>query len=192
MLGIPLLKRMALILGVPLLIGGGCATRTVDEDRFAKDLGATSITVFPTFVRIGRSGRFDAESAARIAALWTDRKWATTTLDLAEPPLLGEWHMNQAAMWSQSLQAFGDYVRTHPIQTEYACMAEFLKGDERGPAGGIHFYVVTRDGKRAWGLLLNSHHKTFANARPATPPDCTNVLLNVMAHELAPSHSGEN
>lgn len=183
--------RYALCLGLvaALLVGAvtlaGCNREpSAEEQRFLAALGDTSITVYPAYVRIGRSGHYDAGCADRIAAFLRDAKLADVTRSDAQPDLDRGWHSNQARMWRESCDAFAEFVKANPPPTDYALIAEYLKGAEQGVAGGVHVYVVTREGAEAFGVLLNSHHKTFRDVNPSTPDECTTAAIREVKRRL--------
>ncbi|MGE0480383.1 MAG: hypothetical protein AB7Q17_07920 [Phycisphaerae bacterium] len=164
---------------------GGCQREpSAEEQRFLASLGDTSITVYPAYVRVGRSARFDAGSADRIAAFLRDEKLADVTRSDAQPDLDRGWHRNQSAMWRESCDAFAEFVQANPPQTEYALIAEYLKGAEQGAAGGVHVYVLTREGAQAFGMLLNSHHQVFRDVTPSTPDECTTAAIRELKRRL--------
>lgn len=169
------------------LLMGGCSgiVKPEDEAAFRKALGSTRITVYPTYVRIGEGGSYDAASARALADWFNAQHLANATVSSEEVALRGEWRMNQARMFRASIEAFAEYVREHPPATEYAVMAEFLMGAE-DRVGGVHCYVVAADGTPVFGFLQNSHHKTFQSVNPRSKDDCQKVLLAAAAEYIKP------
>lgn len=164
----------------------GCTHEpTPAEQQFLEDLGSTSITIYPTYVRVHDSGRYDAASADQIAAFLRDERLAEVTRSGEQPPMAKDWQMNQSAMYRESREALAQWVKEHPIATKYAAMAEFLKGSEDRVAGGIHLYVISADGQTAFGVGLNSHHKLFQDAQPVTVEQCTDVVIRSMKEQIA-------
>lgn len=163
---------------------GGCSG-IVDQqakEALMQSLGDTSVTVFPTFVR-STGGAYDADSVRQIGEYLTSAKLAEVTLSDQEVPITGSWGMNQAKMLRESAEAFAAHIKTHPIETDYAMLAEFLIGGA-GNAVGIHGYVLDADGTVAFALLLNSHHKAFAAANPQTVEECTALFIQVLNAHL--------
>lgn len=187
------LKVMGLtVMLIPVLVPGGClgVVDPAAEKTLLACLGETSVTVYPAFVRDGQEHRYDAVSAARIAGLLTDRGLADVTLSEAEIPITGGWHMDQSRMFRESTEALGGFVREHPIETDYALLAEHIIGG-RGVPVGIHCYVVDAEGTPALGVLLNSHWTEFSSANPQTVDDCTDVLLGVLEDRLETEEPGD-
>jgi len=176
----------ALLLIVLPLVPVGCRG-PIDpqaEKRFAQALPTASVTVYPAVVRSASPQDHDPQAAERIAARLRTCGAAARTSD-EHVIITGGWRTNQSAMWRQSAGAFQQHVRTHPIDTDYAVLAEYLIG-ARGEALGIHAYVVDAQGQLVGGLLLNSHNRLFAKAKPSTPDACTSVLLEAFAERYLP------
>jgi hypothetical protein len=173
----------ALCGGVSLALGGcGSLIDPAGQEQFIQDVGHTSLTVFPAVVRSDAIA-YDAPAAQRLGQFLNDRKLAEASVSDVQVPITGGWSYNEAKMWRESAQALAAYVKEHPISTKYALLPEYLGVNDRGPVGGVHFYVVDRDGKVVSGLLLNSHHKAFTDANPKTVDDCTALLLQVIPQE---------
>lgn len=171
----------ALAAGAMLLMGGcGGIVKPEDEAAFRAALGSTSMTVYPTYVRIGAGGTHDAASAEALADWLKEQKLADVVVSSEQVPLRGEWRMNQARMFRTSVEAFSQYVREHPPTTQYAVMAEYLMGAE-DRVGGVHLYFLKADGTPAFGFLQNSHHEAFQSVDPKSREDCTKVLLSAAA-----------
>ena len=182
-----LVPLAALLLAIPLAMGGckGVVDPTANA-TWIQSLGDTSITVFPTFVRTAGQPDYSSAEAARIGEFFTNEGLAQVTLSEAQVPITGEWKSNQAAMLRESIADFARYLADHPIETDYALLAEYLIGG-RGLPVGIHGYLLDEQGQVADVVLLNSHHPPFADANPATIEDCTNVLIGVLDDELSPA-----
>ena len=168
----------------PLMIGGckGVADPQA-EKRFRAEVGNTSITVFPTYVRDGEQHRYDAESARTLAAFLSETGIATAHVSTAEVPLTTEWGMNQARMFAHSATDFSRHVKTNEIDTNHAMLAEYLIGGRSVPVG-VHVYVVERGGAIAYGTLSNSHHAAFTAVDPQTIEDCTEVAKRTLSNGL--------
>lgn len=178
-------KRMFWAAGPALLALTGCQG-PVDpnaEQAFKQKLGSTSVTVFPAFIRHGADGLYDPNAAVKIAAFLNEQKLAQASASTVEVPLTGEWRINQAKMFRISAESFAAYVKANPIETDYALLPEYLMGGGGG-VGGVHCYLVSRDGTLAFGILLNSHQKIFSDANPKTKEDCTGILLEALRIDL--------
>lgn len=163
---------------------GGCKGPIDEqaEQRFLEKLGNTSVTVFPTVVRDGKTIRYDATEAQRVATYLTANDLAQVTVSADEVPIPGPWHMNEAQMFRESIEALQQYIAEHPVTTDYVLMVEVLRGSTE--VGGVHAYVLEKSGTPAFGELLNSHQKDFAAKKPKTAADATDVLLTVVDNEL--------
>jgi hypothetical protein len=178
---------VAVWVAIPLVMGGckGVVDPAVNA-VWTQSLGDTSITVFPTFVRTADEPEYNSIEASQIGEFFTNEGLANVTLSDARVPITGEWQSNQAAMLGESIADFAQYIADHPIETDYALLAEHLIGGRDLPVG-IHGYILDGQGQVADVVLLNSHHATFADADPATVEDCTTVLIRVLGDELTPS-----
>ncbi len=184
------MKRLVMLVGAcglaALSMGGGCGS-VIDPDAEKQLLarrGAMSVTVFPAFLRTGGQPQYDDAAAAMLKSAVEDARLATAVVTDAHVPLSGKPGFNQARMLRESLAEFGEWVRSHPIQTDYAMLPEYLV-DGRGRGIGVHLYVVTPDGTCAYALGLNSHHEPFRRVNPQNAADCTRIVIDVMRDELA-------
>jgi hypothetical protein len=173
------------VLAVVLVLNMGGCQGVLDEEAnraFRASLGGTSVTVFATYVR-DEPGRYDPEAARAAADLFESRGLARVAISDAEVPIAGEWHSNQAKMFAESTQAFAAYLAAHPVDTDYAALAEYLIGG-RGVPVGVHFYLLDGAGKCAYAVLSNSHHTEFQAVDPQTVADATEVLLRRLRQDL--------
>jgi hypothetical protein len=166
-------------LAVWLMGGCGSPIDPAAESQFKQALGHTSITVFPAVIRTEKIA-YDAAAAQRLGQFLKDQGLAEATVANADVPITGGWSYNEAAMWRQSAAALADYVKKHPIATAYAMLPEYLGVTGKNPVGGVHLYVVDKDGQIVSGIQLNSHFKSFAEMDPKTADDCTALLMKVI------------
>ena len=173
--------------GIATVFVSGCGSIVNPQAKEAlfQTLGNTSFTVFPAFVR-SDGASYDADAAERIGEFLTADGLGDVTLSNEDVPITGSWGMNQAKMLRESAEDFAGYVRDHPIETEYALLAEYLILGT-GIPGGIHCYVLDAQGSVAHVVLLNSHWSAFADADPQTVEDCTGVLIEVLRDDLKPN-----
>ena len=162
--------------------GCGGITDSQAQQWLMGNLGNTTVTVFPAFSRRGKTPAYEDRAALEIAAFLESDGLAEPTVSNARVPITGPWHGNQAKMLRESAQSFVTYLSENPVETEYALLPEYLFG--RSEAGGVHCYIVDRDGKIAHAVLLNSHHMPFSKATPKTAEDCTKVLIGVLRGSL--------
>ena len=124
-----------------LFATGGCAGRIEQKlmDDFFASLGNTSITVYPAYVKrhaIDASGKplgydsddsgYDLVETERLAKFVRCESLAEVTVSSEEVPLDRKWQRTQVGLFQASARAFGEHVAAHPINTEYAMMAEYL------------------------------------------------------------------
>ena len=169
-----------------VLVLGGCSFNVLDQEAnqaFRQSLGATTLTVYPAFVRDGDTPVYNAEAAEQVAEFFRSEQLADVTLSAAEVPITGAWGMNQLKMLQESADDFALYLAENPTETEYALLAEFLIGGQGVPVG-IHCYVLDAQRRLAYVILLNSHHDVFADADPQTASECTAVLIAALREDL--------
>ncbi len=164
----------------------GCAgpVDPTAKAAFLKAVGATSITVFPAYVRQGGATSHDTAAAKRVAAFLAGERLATVSVSAETIPIAGRWYRNQARMFRQSAVAFADYLAEHPVDTDYALLAECLGGRSR--IGGVHAYIVDAENRLAYAVLQNSHWRIFQTVDPNTPDDCTEIVIRALRDRLAP------
>ena len=149
-----------------------------------ESLGNTSFTVFPAFVR-GEETSYDGDAARAIGEFLVGDGLAEAAVSEEEVTITGSWGRNQAKMLEESAADFATYVKEHPLETDYALLAEYLIGGRGNPIG-IHCYIVDAAGRIAWARLWNSHHDPFSQAILNTPEDCTALLIQELPGELEP------
>lgn len=178
---IPLLGMLTVL----ALVMGGCGG-VVDKqanERLRQQLGQTSITVYPTFVRCGEAHECDAGAAAALAAFLDAHDFAEVQRSDAEVPINSVWGRNQSRMFRDSVADFAAYLHEAPPPTEYALLAEYLLSG-KGEVMGVHLYLLTKEGVCAYAVGQNSHHQEFKDVAPRSVEDCTAILLKVMKKEL--------
>jgi hypothetical protein len=169
----------------------GCAgpvDRTANAS-FKQAIGATTMTVFPAYVRRGDEVAYDSSAAEQIGAFLEDERLATPTYSEEKVPIGTPWRINQARMLRESAAAFAAYLAEHPVETEYALLPEYLGGSR--DFGGVHSYIVDAQNRLAYVFLQNSHWPIFQDVSPKTTNDCTEILIRVLRLDLAPSTSDE-
>ncbi len=164
----------------------GCRGFADPEARAAlmQSLGNTSFTVFPAFVR-GEETSYDEDAARAIGEFLVGDGLAEAAVSEEEVAITGSWGSNEATMLEESAADFATHVQEHPLETDYALLAEYLIGGRGNPIG-IHCYIVDADGRIAWARLWNSHHDAFAEATLNTSEDCTALLIQELREELEP------
>jgi uncharacterized protein YceK len=179
---------MRLTLLITLLLAGcGSIVQKEDGARFRQSLGKTTVTVYPSVVRTTRSAAAESwneDGARQIAAYIEKRGWAHTAVATDHLEITGQPGVNQAKMFRSSMTSFGEWVKAHPPETEYACVAEYLMMGERG-VGGVHVYCARKDGTPAFASLANSHWEEFKEVKPRTVDDATKVAVGALERRLA-------
>jgi hypothetical protein len=160
------------------------------EKEFLHSLGQTSITVFPAYIRQHRSSSHDSAAAASIAAFLRNEGFAEAVLSNEKVPIPKAGRMNQSRMFRESSREFAAYLRANRVPTRYALMTEYLMTGYEG-VGGIHCYVLSSDGVPALGVLLNSHHQSFAEVAPKTSEDCTALIIRVLRERFKAEESDQ-
>ena len=177
-----------------LVPGTGSCSGLVDEEQmetFFSSLGNTSMTVYPTYIKrmaidqagkpsghdAGNSG-YESTEAERLAAFIRCESMADVTVSSEAIPLDKKWQRSQYGILKASSRAFGDYVASHPIDTDYAVLAEYVIPYDK--VWAVHAYVVNARGDLVWLLHLNEHFDVFTSVDPRTPRDATDVLLNYL------------
>jgi len=186
-------KVLSVLMIFAVITVGGCTSRLEQKlmDDFFASLGNTSITVYPAYVKrhaIDASGKplgydsddsgYDLVETERLAEFISCDSLAEVTVSSEEVPLDRKWQRTQKGLFQASARAFGEYVAAHPINTEYAMMAEYLILASK--VWAVHAYVVNASGEVVWILHLNEHFEVLTSLNPHTPHDSTNVLINYL------------
>ena len=193
-IGVQAISRIQLtVILCILFVTSGCGglVNKGQSDAFIADLGDTSITIYPTYIKrmakdnYGKPLGYDASNSGyelteskRLAELMRCECLADVKVSTDKVPLGGEWPRSQAGIFRASTQAFGEYVVANPIETEYAMMAEYAIPFDR--IWAVHAYVVNARGEPVWVLHLNEHFDVFTEINPKIPADGTDVLLKFL------------
>lgn len=176
-----------------LLITTSCSSLVNEKqtEQFFADLGNTSITIYPTYIKkmardeLGKPLGYDASNSGyenketeRLAAFLRCECLAQVKVKADEVSLGGKWQKTQYGIFKASSRAFADYVAAHPIDTEYAMMAEYAIPNDR--VWAVHAHVVNAKGELVWILHLNDHFDVFTEINPKIPADATDVLLQYL------------
>ena len=188
------MRRLVLIAIFGIIFTMNGCSGLVDEkqmETFFSDLGDTSITVYPTYIKrmekdndgkpTGRDASnsgYELTETERLAAFLRCECLANVTVSSEQIPLGGKWPRTQAGIFKASTQAFGEYIVANPIETEYAMMVEYAIPFDR--IWAVHAYVVNARGEPVWILHLNEHFDVFTEINPRIPADATDVLLKFL------------
>jgi len=141
------------------------------DKLFQNSLGKIKLTVFPTIVRSFNWTIYDQPSSKRIGTFFETNNLARVhyynkKIDMNKSTSRGQWNLFQTSM-----SLFADYLKAHPVNTEYALVVECLVTPRRSggeAVGGIQCYLLDSKGNNVYSFLLNSHHKLFIDAQLKT------------------------
>ncbi|NWF83630.1 MAG: hypothetical protein HXY18_07365 [Bryobacteraceae bacterium] len=172
----------AAVIGLALIGLSGCGG---DEEAkaFLLGLAGARVTVYPTVVRTAERITHDTASAEVLADALGKAGAKSVVVSGERLTLSEKTSFNQGAMYRASQRAFAEQVKARKPETEYAAVAEFLVS-ANGGVGGIHLFVVRADGTRAFGRLLNSHHKEFKAVWPRSNEQAAAVLTAALRNGL--------
>ena len=187
-------RHLLSLVTLALLLGTSSCSGLVNEkqtEQFFADLGNTSITIYPTYIKrmardeLGKPLGYDAfnsgyehKETERLAAYLRCECLAQVVVGADKVTLGGKWQKTQYGIFKASSRAFADYVAAHPIDTEYAMMAEYAIPLDR--VWAVHAYVVNAKGELVWILHLNEHFEVFTDFNPKIPAEATDVLLEYL------------
>lgn len=187
-------RHLLSVVTLGLVLGTTSCSGLVNEkqtEQFFADLGNTSITIYPTYIKrmardnLAKPLGYDASNSGyehketeRLAAFLRCECLAQVKVLADEVPLGGKWQKTQYGIFKASSSAFADYVAAHPIDTEYAMMAEYAIPLDT--VWAVHAYVVNTKGELVWILHLNEHFEVFADINPRIPAEATDVLLEFL------------
>lgn len=179
------MRQTGIAAAAAVLIGTWGCGRVGDDEakRFRESLPASRIAIYPAVVRAPQGATHDAAVAVMLARGLGEAGAKDAVVLDDKPQLSRKTSFNQAAMFKSSLESFGDQVRANPPNAEYAAMVEILTSSG-GAVGGIHLYVVRRDGSRAFGCLLNSHYREFKRVWPKSSEEAAGVLLTWLREDF--------
>lgn len=169
---------MALLL---LLLMSGCAGVVDKAGRrdYLAARDAFTVTVFPAIVH-RRGVEYDARASQTLVD--SLNQVGQARLSGEEVAISTSWRMNEAAMWQQSARDFQAWIATHPIETDFALLPEYLI--QPGTVVGVHAYLVDRQGRVVGGWLRNSHWEEYKAVMPKDVAGSTQVLWLAMRAEL--------
>jgi len=137
--------------------------------RFYHSLKEKGITVFPGVVKNDNGTTYHLASRDTIASFFQNRGVSSVHLADVEVGLGGLEGLNsQWALFERSMPLFSDHLKTNPIDSGYALMAEYVVEETINVIHVIQCYILDSDGEDAFSFLLNSHHKLFTDARLET------------------------
>ena len=131
---------------------------------FADSFADATIAVYPTIIRRSERTAHSLKSQGEVIAMLT-RDGVTTIraprrIDLGRLVGGSQWEVFQAG-----LERVGDAVSAASTGAQYHLVLEFLFPVSDGEIFGIECYVLDAQGRNAMSFLLNSHHRSFVEAR---------------------------
>ncbi len=172
------------------------------DKLFQNGLGKIRITVFPTIVRSFNWTIYDQQSSKKIGSFFETNNLAKVhysdkKINMNKSTSRGQWNLFQTSM-----SLFADYLKTHPVNTEYALVVECLVSQKPSVGefvGGIQCYVLDSNSSNAFSFLLNSHHPLFIEAQLKTGnattesrneliKKSTEVVIKAFQHQLHLRH----
>ncbi len=139
--------------------------------KFKDRPGPFSVTVFPVRVVSGGSAEYSYEYCQELVDWLQAENIAKGEICPATIEFPVQWHRNQARMLKESAAAFSEQVKTMDIHCEYALLAEILCNRNKTHVGGVHFYLVSRDGEFVSVGLNNSHWEEYKTIQPRNSHD---------------------
>jgi len=82
----------------------------------------------------------------------------------------------QKTLWSLARE-FRDYVRGHPVETDYALYADFVFNPQNADQGFVHFIVCDRKGEWVIVDFQNSHHADYQTIGVTSRERCDQLLV---------------
>ena len=104
-----LLVLMSVAAALSLIPGCSGIADPVARETLLDDLGATTFTVYPAYVR-RRAGGYDEPTAERLADFLSAEGLAEVVVSDEQVPITGPWGHNQARMLRESTEAFAAYL----------------------------------------------------------------------------------
>ena len=164
----------AKILSVVLV--GLCSSAMADGFRpdsdlavsFVSEIAVAEIAVFPTIIRTPYISRYS--TASQKLAVESLQKYGLAAVRpedlhfyLGDP--IGQ---SQFVFFQNAMQTIGEQLEEYDGHVDYILVIEVLFPPSRGGGAdvfGIHVYVLDSGGRNVFSFLLNSHHKSFSDAR---------------------------
>ena len=87
-----------------------------------------------------------------------------------------EFPLSEDADLAQTAHALAEFVRAHPIQTDYALFADFLGTPGRGVVE-VRGVIVNKQGELVWQDRQTPEDADFKRIKPREPMDCIELLV---------------
>ena len=163
----------------------GCGT-FVNQDAarsLRADLGQTTITVLPMFIRAGTAGEYDSAAAARLAHFLETSRFGSASVSSESARITGGWRVNEARMLRESAADVSRFLERRRPEAAYVAYAEYLL-NARGRVVAVHLTVHDRQGRVAYARVVNSHARLFKDLKPAGRSDCMPLVIRALVEDL--------
>lgn len=183
-----------------------CSPATADGFRpdsdlatsFVNEIAVAEIAVFPTIIRTPYISRYStASQKLAIESLQKDGL-GTARLEDVQFYLGDPIGQSQFAIFQNAMQKIGAQLEEYDDRVDYIIVIEVVFPPSRDGGAqvfGIHVYVLDSSGRNAFSFLLNSHYKSFSDARLRTSKDTaksrehlaiksTKVAMNALKEQI--------
>ncbi len=127
-----------------------------------------TISVYPVHLLTGNSD-FNTNISTQIVDYLNKKENLKAVLVYQTPPVNSQWYMNEAKMFSKSVNSFIPYIKTNDKTGDYCLLVEFLKQPREIC---VHYYLIDKaTGKAVCAGLCNSDHKEHRLINPKTDED---------------------
>jgi len=142
-----------------------------------------SVTVFPIYMEHQDKALKDVGDAL---GLLLEQKAGLENIHTTEV----SFGLPQGTDFDKAPALFGEFVRAHPLETDYALYAEFL-GSPRTGATEIRMVVVDKEGHKVWVDQQTPDDKDFKRIKPDCPMTCCYLVSERLRVQLDLPHSPE-
>ena len=171
-------QRMAERSGMPPKEEVEAMEKRWEEAR--SEMKSESITVFPFHVW-GRE-ESSLEGAEELVKGMTQAGWLKASATEVEMNLDIQGDRNELRVLWNTARAFRDYLKEHPVDTDYALLVDTTKPPNVG-----HLHLILCEGDGDWVMvdLQNSHHQSFKQIDPDSLEDCAQLALVRLTHKVS-------
>ena len=127
-----------------------------------------TISVYPVHILTANSD-FNTNISTLIVDYLNKKENLKAVLVYQTPPVNSQWYMNEAKMFSKSVNSFIPYIKTNDKTGDFCLLVEFLKQPREIC---VHYYLIDKaTGKAVCAGLCNSDHKEHRLINPKTDED---------------------
>lgn len=169
-------KRSLFCIGICLITLAffGCGGVTfLEKSKRNEVFKNKTISVYPVHVLTANSN-FDSIIAKKIVNYINEKENLKAVFVNQIPPVNSKWYMNEAKMFSLSVNSFIPYIKTNDKTGDYCLLVEFLKLPREIC---VHYYLIDKvEGKAVCAGLCNSDHKEHKMINPKTDDDALKLF----------------